>query len=133
MKSVQGAVAMLGYTQVHNSVVTYNVIEIGDQILSDIEVPKPLAKYLVRASHVPSEQTVLYLHRNRLLGIREHGGKTHYFHTSYAMLAGWFTLSIALIPVFGIGLYSMWHCVRHYGFAREAAALRDQGGIMARR
>jgi len=128
MKSVQGAVAMLGYTQVHNSVVKYNVIEIGDQILSDIEVPKPLVKYLVRASHASGEDAVLYLHGNRLLGIREHDGKTHYCHTSYAMLAGWFVLSIALIPVFGLGIYSLWHCVRHYGYAREAAALRDQGG-----
>jgi len=96
-------------------------------------VPKPLVKYLVRASHASGEDAVLYLHRNHLLGIREHDGKIHYCHTSYAMLAGWCVLSIALIPVFGIGLYSMWHCVRHYGYAREAAALRDQGGIMARR
>jgi hypothetical protein len=133
MKSVQGAVAMLGYTQVHNSVVEYNVIEIGDQILSDIEVPKPLVKYLVRASHASSEQTVLYLHGNRLLGIREHDGKTHYFHTSYAVLAGWFVLSIALIPVFGLGIYSLWHCVRHYGYVRVASTLKDEGGIMASR
>jgi len=133
MKSVQGAVAMLGYTQVHNSVVKYNVIEIGDQILSDIEVPKPLVKYLVRASHASGGETMLYLHGNRLLGIREHDGKTHYFHTSHAVLAGWLLLSIALIPVFGLGIYSLWHCVRHYAYAREAVALRDQGGIMASR
>lgn len=124
---------MLGYTQVHNSVVKYNVIEIGDQILSDIEVPKPLVKYLVRASHTSGGETILYLHGNRLLGIREHDGKTHYFHTNYALLAGWFVLSIAFIPVFGLGIYSLWHCVRHYSYAHAASTLKHNRGIMASR
>jgi len=133
MKTIQGVVAMLGYTQVRSNIVTYNVIEIGEQILTDVEVPKCLVKYLVRASRENDKESILYLSGNRLLGVRALDGKTHYSHASHIFLAGWCLLSIALVPVFGLGLYSLWRCVRHYGYAHDAATLRRSGGIRASR
>lgn len=126
MKSVQGVVAMLGYTHVGRNTVTYSVIEIGNQILADAVVPKPLIKYLIRSSHI-AESSALYVSGKRLIGLQVGGGKTYYHRPNPLVLALATLVSIALIPVLGLGLYTLWLCMRHWGDVSAGARLSAQG------
>lgn len=131
MKSVQGVVAMLGYTNVGRKTVTYSVIEIGNQILADAVVPKPLIKYLIRSSHI-AESSVLYVSGKRLIGLQVGGGKTYYHRPNPLLLALATLVSIALIPVL-LGLYTLWLCMRHWGYVSAGARLAAQGAQQVNR
>ncbi len=129
MKSVQGVVSMLGYTLVRRKAVTYSVIEIGDQNLTDIAVPKPLIRYLIRASRSP-EASVLYVKGKRLIGVQVGGDKSYYYRPSLLLLAFATLVSIMLIPVFGLGLYLLWHCIKYWGYRNAGSTLSAQGAVL---
>ncbi len=126
MKSVQGVVAMLGYTRVRPRVVSYTVIEIGDQALPDVTVPKRLIRYLVRASRT-QDDSVLYIQGNRLIGIRVGQTQNYYYQSNRLLLAMYVLLSLLLIPAFGLGILMLWYGYRYVSYAKAAAMLAEQG------
>src|SRR5690606_20894301 len=126
MKSVQGVVAMLGYTRVSPRVVTYTVIEIGDQAVPDVAVPKRLIRYLVRSTRT-QEASVLYLQDNRLIGIRVGDGQTYYYQSNRLLLAIFVLLSVLLIPALGLGVLMLWYGYRYVRYAKAANILAEQG------
>ncbi len=126
MKSVQGVVAMLGYTRVRPRVVTYSVVEIGDQALLDVAVPKPLIRYLVRASRT-QEESVLYIEGKRLVGIRVGDTQTYYYQSNRFLLAIFVLLSLLMIPAMGLGILMLWYGYRYISYAKAAGMLAEQG------
>src|SRR5690606_35118676 len=102
MKIVRGVVAMLGYTNVKRKSVTYSVVEVGQQAILDLTVPKRLIKYLTRALHSPDE-SVLFILDGQLVGIQS-AGSMHYHYANRMAGLIFVVLSVVAIPVFGLGL-----------------------------
>ncbi len=126
MKTIQGVVAMLGYTRVSRKTVTYSVIEVGDHAILDVAVPKPLIKYLSKAAR-SAETSALYIRDNRLIGLQVGKGTALYHRTSFLLVAVCWIFSIILIPVLGLGLFLLWHSIRYLGYAKAGAVLARQG------
>jgi hypothetical protein len=130
MNIIRGVVAMLGYTHVRRSTVVYSVVEVGDQIVSEMSVPKPLVKYLTRAFRNAANAN-LYLVHDRLIGIQTNEAAPNYHSYSRLTALLFVLLSVAMIPLLGLGLLLLGPSIRQLKYAQAGATLAQQGGLRA--
>jgi hypothetical protein len=112
------------------STVVYSVVEVGDQIVSEMSVPKPLVKYLTRAFRNAANAN-LYLVHDRLIGIQTNEAAPNYHSYSRLTALLFVLLSVAMIPLLGLGLLLLGPSIRQLKYAQAGATLAQQGGLRA--
>jgi hypothetical protein len=81
MQKTSGVLRSLGSSTVSNDLVAYTIIEIGDEVLQKIDIPKPLDNFL-RFSLQSVEQTDLYIVGRTILGLKTADGKAYFTNMS---------------------------------------------------
>ena len=123
MSTYQGELTSLGNSVIRNTVTTYSIIEIGDQVIQKIKVPNSLDNFLVK-SLKQGGTTKLYLSGSLLVGVTLSDGKSYCYKAK--PIAGLLILliGIPLIPFFGVGLFFIWQGfgeLRNYSLSKELA------------
>jgi len=126
MQVVEGSLVLLGNATIQGKVTTYSVIEIGDQILQKVRVPRSLDNFLSRALQ-QNGITKLFLNGKIVCGVQTPEGKIYCYKAS--TIAG-LILCIAGVPltvVFGIGLLFIWQGVAELRNASVTNQLKAMG------
>lgn len=126
MKVVEGNLTLLGNATIQNKITSYSVLEIGDQILQKIKVPRSLDNFLSRALDQQGT-TTLYFQGKILCGVRTPDGKIYCYNARPVAGAILCVLGVPLIPVFGIGLLFVWHGISELRNAAVTSQLKSMG------
>ena len=126
MQVVEGNLVLLGNATIQGKVTTYSVIEIGDQILQKVRVPRSLDNFLSRALQQNGSST-LYLNGKLVCGVRTPEGKLYCYKANTFAGALLCILGVPVIPVFGIGLVFIWQGVAELRNASVTNELKAMG------
>jgi hypothetical protein len=81
MQKASGVLRTLGNSTVTSSNVAYTVIEIGEEVLQKVDIPKPLDNFL-RHGLESAEKTTLHLVGRTILGVETPDGRRYFTNMS---------------------------------------------------
>lgn len=106
MQKTSGVLRSLGSSTVSSDFVAYTIIEIGDEVLQKIDIPKPLDNFL-RFSVQSVAQTDLYIVGRTILGLKTADGKAYFTNISARLRKRFLAFALfALIFLFS-GLFAL--------------------------
>ena len=125
-----GQLTFLGNSLVGNGKTTYSVVELGDEVLKHLQIPRGLDNYLHRGLDSSGDVT-LHIVGASIVGVTLPDGKTYIsdedltqIRTVALTIFGAITLQI----VFGV--FFLWAARVHYQLVKEKQAMRDKGAIV---
>jgi hypothetical protein len=106
MQKASGIVRSLGSSTASGSFVAYSAIEIGDDVLQKIDIPKPLDDVL-RFSLQSVEQTDLYIVGRTILGLKTADGRAYFTNFSARLRNRFLTYAVcsAIFLVAGLAAF----------------------------
>ena len=81
MIKASGVLRGLGNSKMSSGFVAYTVVEIGDEVLQKVDIPRPLDNFL-RFSLQSVEETDLYIVGRTILGVKTSDGRTYFTNLS---------------------------------------------------
>lgn len=105
MKKISGNLTLLGDSITSGAMTNYSVIEIGDQVLQKIKVPRGLDNFLTRALSQIGVTTI-YLNGKVLLGVTLPDGKTYCYDAKVWKITFviFILVGLPLIEIIGLGV-----------------------------
>lgn len=119
MRVVEGELKMLGESRTYGNgqFRNYSNVEIGDQLLRNINTHTALAGFLERGLDMDGK-TKLFITGKGIIAVELPNGKRYYIRSTFGLIRGIIVMisGVILLPFFLIGLIPLWN---GFNMARE--------------
>lgn len=131
MRKITGEIHLLGNFVMSRGITEYSIIEIGDTILHDMYISSGLDNFLQRGLEQGGISTI-YSADHRIMGVHLANGKLYCQGEPFGptFFSFWIILSIFAIPLFGLGLVSLWQAYQTWKIRSNSQELQAMGGII---